>query len=330
MSRMRRREFITLLGGAAAWPLAAHAQQRGGMRRIGVLMPLAADDAEAMARITTFVQTLQELGWTAGRNLRIEYRWAANAERIGRSAAELVALAPDVILSTGSPATAALQQATRTMPIVFVAVTDPVGAAFVDSLAQPGGNVTGFTSGEFPMSGKWLELLKEIAPGVTRVAVLRDASIATAIAQLGVLQSAAPSFGIEVSPVGLRETGEIERAIEAFARGPNGALIVTAIGPALLRRELIIKLAARHRLPAVYPSRVYVSDGGLISYGRSTVDLYQHAASYVDRILKGEKPADLPVQNPTKYELVINLSTAKALGLTVPPTLLARADEVIE
>jgi len=329
---VKRREFITLLGGAAvAWPLAARAQQPERMRRVGVLMNLTADDPEASARVTAFAQGLQQLGWTAGHNVRIDYRWdAGDADRSRRYAAELVALAPDVILAVGSPAVAALQQATRTLPIVFVNVADPVGAGYVDSLAQPGGNLTGFIVYEYGTSAKWLELLKAIAPELKRVAVLRDAAIAAGPAQFGVIQAAAPSFGVEVRPVGVRDADEIERAVTAFARFSNGGLIVTGSVLAAVHRKLIIALAARDRLPAVYPYRYFATSGGLISYGPDTTDPFRRAAGYVDRILKGAKPADLPVQAPTKYELVINLKTANALGLKIPPTLLARADEAIE
>jgi putative tryptophan/tyrosine transport system substrate-binding protein len=328
---MKRREFITLLGGAAAWPLAVQAQQREKMRRVGVLMNRTADDPQSPVRLAAFLQGLQEAGWTDGRNVRIEYLWGANdVERSRNYAAELVALAPDVILASGSAAVAALQQATRTLPIVFVTVVDPVGSGFVDSLARPGGNITGFPLFEYGISGKWLELLKEIAPPVTRVAVLRDPALASGGGQLGAIQSVAPSFGVEWSPVNMRDAGEIERGVTAFARSPNGGLIVTGSTLATLHRDLIVALAARHRLPAIYPQRYYLTGGGLISYGADTTDPYRRAAGYVDRILKGEKPADLPVQAPTKYELVINLKTARALGLEVPPTLLARADEVIE
>jgi ABC-type uncharacterized transport system substrate-binding protein len=326
-----RREFITLLGGAAvAWPLAARAQQPERMRRIGVLMNLAADDPEALGRITTFVQSLQQLGWTNGRNMRIDARWAAgNADNFRKYAAELVALSPDAILSTSTVAVLSLQQATHTVPLVFVQVIDPVGAGIVASLARPGGNATGFALFEFGMSGKWVELLKEIAPGVRRVAVLRDLSVG--IAQLAAIQAVAPSLGLELSAVGgVRDVEEIESAVTAFARSPNSGLIVTASTPAVIHRELIATLAARHRLPAVYAFRYNVMAGGLISYGPDALDPYRRAAGYVDRILKGEKPADLPVQAPTRYELVVNLNTAKALGLAVPDTLLARADEVIE
>ena len=329
---IKRREFISLLGGAAAaWPLAARAQQSERVRRVGVLMNLTADDDDASPRVTALAQGLQQLGWTAGRNVRIDYRWGAvDADRSRRYATELLALAPDVILASSSPAVAALQQATPTVPIVFVNIIDPVGAGFVDSLAQPGGNATGFISYEYGLSAKLLELLREIAPELKRVAVLRDPAIATGIGQLAVIQAAAPSFGVEVRPVGVRDADEIERAITAFARSSNGGLIVTGSPLTALHRKLIIALVARHRLPAVYPFRYYPTSGGLISYGPDTTDPFRRAAGYVDRILKGEKPSDLPVQAPTKYELVINLKTAKALGLEVPPTLLARADEVIE
>jgi putative ABC transport system substrate-binding protein len=328
---VKRREFITLLGGAAAWPLAADAQEPQRMRRIGVLMNAAAADPEGRARLAAFLQELQQLGWTDGRNVRIDTRWGAgDAERFRRYAAELVALAPDVILAAGSPVMGALQQATRTVPIVFALVADPVGSGYVASLARPGSNATGFASTEFGISGKWLELLKEITPGVTRVAVLRDPTNALGIGQFAAIQSVAPSFGVELSPIDVRDAGEIERDITAFARSSNGGLIVPAGPLAALHRELIIKLAARHRLLTVYPTRFFAAGGGLISYGPNTIDPFRGAASYVDRILKGEKPADLPVQAPTKIELVINLRTAKALGLVMPPTLLARADEVIE
>jgi putative ABC transport system substrate-binding protein len=329
---MRRREFITVLGGAAAaWPLYARAQQGDRMRRIGVLMSLTADDPEGQVRLTAFLQGLQQLGWTDGRNVRIDTRWGAgDADRSRRYAAELIALAPDVILASGTSTMGPLLRATRTVPIVFTQVTDPVGAGFVDSLARPGGNATGFTLSEYGISGKWLELLKEIAPRVTRVAVLRDPDMAAGSGQLGAIQSVAPSFGVELSPVNVRDAPEIERAVAAFARGSNGGLIVSASGLAIVHRDLIITLAARHRLPAVYFARYFVTGGGLISYGSDNIDPHRRAAGYVDRILKGEKPADLPVQAPTKYELVINLKTAKALGIEVPPMLLARADEVIE
>jgi putative tryptophan/tyrosine transport system substrate-binding protein len=329
---MKRREFITLLGGAAAtWPLAARTQQPDRVRRIGVLMNGAADDPEQQARLTGFLQGLQQLGWTDGRNVRIDTRWGAgDVERFRSYAAELVALVPDVILASGSPVMASLQQATRTVPIVFALVSDPVGSGYVASLARPGGNATGFASTEFGISGKWLELLKEITPGVTRVAVLRDPANALGIGQFAAIQSVAPSFGVELSPIDVRDAGEIERDITAFARSSNGGLIVPAGPLAALHRELIITLAARHRLLTVYPTRFFATGGGLISYGPNTIDPFRGAAGYVDRILKGENPADLPVQAPTKIELVINLKTAKALGIEVPPTLLARADEVIE
>jgi putative ABC transport system substrate-binding protein len=329
-SYIGRRKFLATLGGAAAaWPLAARAQQPERARRIGVLMNLAADDPQALSRITAFVQGLQQLGWTEGRNMRIDTRWAAgDAARFHRYAEELLALAPDVVLASGTPAIQALQQATRTVPIVFASVGDPVGMGLVASLARPGGNITGFTPMEFGFGAKWLELLKEIAPRVTRVAVLRDLTIGPA--QLSAIQAVAPSFGVELSAVGVREASEIERAIAAFARSSNAGMIVTASTAAAVQRDLIITLAARHRLPAVYPFRYLVTSGGLISYGANTIDIYRHAAGYVDRILKGEKPGDLPVQQPTNYELVINLKTAKALGIEMPASVLARADEVIE
>jgi ABC-type uncharacterized transport system substrate-binding protein len=366
---MRRREFITLIGGAAAgWPLAAQAQR---MRRIGVLVAVG-DDPESRGRITAFVQALQELGWTEGRDIRIDARWGGgDPDRFRRYAAELVALAPDVILVSGGSGVGPMLQATRTVPIVFVQVTDPVGAGFVDSLARPGGNATGFTHFEYGISAKWLELLKQIAPGVTRAAVLRDPAIASGVGQFAVIQSVAPPLGVELTPVNVRDAEEIERAVTAFAqaalasgasgqrgnsiarahsasedareragntrpepgssaRGSNGGLIVTASALAVVHRDLIITLAARHKLPAIFPFRFHVTGGGLISYGPDTVDPHRRAAGYVDRILKGEKPADLPVQAPTRYELVINLKTAKALGIDVPPALLVRADEVIE
>jgi putative tryptophan/tyrosine transport system substrate-binding protein len=329
---IRRREFIVAFGSASlTLPLPARAQQPEPMRRIGVLMPLAADDLEAQARITAFVQGLQQLGWNDGHNVRIDIRWAAeNADDTRKYAAELVALTPDVILATGSATVAALQQATRTVPIVFVQIADPVGSGLVESLARPGGNATGFTLFEYGLSGKWLELLKEIAPRVTRAGVLRDASIPGGTGQLGAIQSVASSLGVELRPIDVRDAGAIERAVTAFAHGSNGGLIVTASVLANVHRDLLITLAALHRLPAVYSDRVFVTGGGLISYGPYRVDQYRRAADYVDRILKGEKPADLPVQAPTKYELVINLKTAKALDLIVPPTLLTTADEVIE
>ena len=326
-----RRDFITLLGGAAAWPLAARAQQGDRMRRIGVLMPGVADDPEYQARNAAFLQGLGALGWIIGSNVRIDYRWAAgNAERYRQYAAELAALAPDAILTASSPALAALQQATRTVPIVFVNVIDPVGSGFVDSLARPGGNTTGFLLFEYSLSGKWLELLKQIAPNVTRAGVFRDTGNPAGNAQFGAIQTMAPSLGVEVSPVNLRDASDIERAVMAFARSANGGLIVTGSPTAAVHRALIIELAARYRLPAVYYARWFVASGGLVSYGPDFIDQHPRAAGYVDRILKGEKPSDLPVQAPVKYELAINLKTAKALGLEVPPMLLARADEVIE
>jgi putative tryptophan/tyrosine transport system substrate-binding protein len=329
---MKRRAFIVLLGGgAAAWPLAARAQQPERMRSIGVLMSLAADDPDAQARVAAFRQGLQQLGWTDGRNVQIDIRWAAgDADHMRRYAAELVALTPDVILAIGAAVTGPLRQVTRTVPIVFVQVTDPVGAGFVVSLARPGGNATGFIQFEYGMAGKWLELLKEIAPGVKRVAVIRDPDISAGPGQLGAIQSVAPSFGVELKPVGVRDAAEIKQTLDSFARGSNGGLLVTGSTLALVHRDLITTLATRHKLPAVYFQRPFVDAGGLISYAPDHIEPFRRAAGYVDRILKGEKPADLPVQAPTKYELVINLKTAKALGLEVPPTLLARADEVIE
>ena len=329
---MKRREFITLLGGAAAaWPVVVRAQQADRVRRIGALMYLDADDPESPARVAAFARGLQELGWIEGRNIQIEYRWGGgDMDRVRRFAAELVALASDVILVSSGSALAALQNATRTVPIVFVNVTDPVGAGYVASLSRPGANTTGFTLFEYGTSGKWLELLKQIAPAMTRAAVIRDPSITSGTAQFAAIQAVAPSIGVELTPVDARDAGGIEQTIAGFARGSNCGLIVTASPSAFRRRELIIALAARHRLPAVYPIRASVASGGLISYGTDEIDQQYRAAGYVDRILKGEKPADLPVQAPTKYELVINLKAAKALGLEVPPTLLARADEVIE
>jgi len=322
-----RRELLAALGGAvAAWPLAARAQQ-GATKRIGVLMA----GPEAQARLTAFVQGLQQLGWTVGQNIQVDYRWGSgNADAMRKYAAELIALAPHVMMVDGSPAVVAVQAAGSKMPIVFGAVIDPVGGGFVESLARPGGDVTGFLMYEYGISGKWLELLKEIAPRVTRAAVLRDVAIAAGSGQLGAIQSVAPQLGVKLHPVGVRDANEIERGIAAFARRSNGGLIVTGSGLAVIHRDLIVTLAARHKLPTVYYRRLYVTDGGLISYGPDFTDQFWRAASYVDRILKGEKPADLPVQAPTKYELVINLKTAKALGLEIPTTLLARADEVIE
>jgi ABC-type uncharacterized transport system substrate-binding protein len=328
---IRRREFISLLAGAAAWPMLAHAEQSERMRRIGVLMNLAANDSEALRRTTALVQGLQRLGWTEGGNVRLDTRWGAGSADLFRTyAAELVALKPDVLLAASGATMPSLLQATRTVPIVFVQVPDPVGAGFVESLARPGGNATGFTNFEYGLSGKWLELLKETAPRVTRAAVLRDSSDPAGIGQWGAIQSMAPSLGVDASLIGVRDADEIERGIAAFGRGSNGGLIVTGGAPAAVNRKTIIALATRHRLPAVYPFRFFVSEGGLISYGPDTIDQFRRAAGYVDRILKGENPADLPVQAPTKYELVINMKTAKALGLDIPATVLARADEVIE
>jgi ABC-type uncharacterized transport system substrate-binding protein len=330
---MRRREFITHFGVAAlAGPRAARAQQPDRVRRVGVLMSRAAGDPEEQARFAGFLQGLQKLGWTDGRNVRIDYRWAAaDADRSRTYAAELVALAPDVILASGSTSVAALLQTTRTVPIVFVNVIDPVGAGYVARLARPGGNATGFTAFEYSLSGKWLELLKEIAPNLTRIAILRDPALAAGIGQFAAIQAMAPSsFGVELSPIDVRDGGEIERDVATFAREPNGGLIVTGSSSAAVHRELIVMLAARHQLPAIYPFRYFVNSGGLISYGPDPIDVFRRAAGYVDRILKGENAADLPVQAPTTYELAINLKTAKALGLTLPPSVLARADEVIE
>jgi putative ABC transport system substrate-binding protein len=329
---MNRRSFITLLGGTAtAWPLAARAQQRERMRRVGILTPFAADDAEGQARLTAFAQALQQAGWTLGQNLRLDYRWGdGKPDTMRKHAANLAELAPDVILANSSAAVSPLLQVNRTVPIVFAAVADPVGAGYVESLAQPGGNATGFTALEYQFAGKWLELIKEIAPRVTRLAVLRDSAIAAGPGQFGVLQAFAPSLGLELRPVDLREAREIERSISTFAQGSNGGLIVTGSPAATAHRNLIVALAARNRLPAVYYLPVFCAAGGLICYGVDFLDQFRRAGGYVDRILKGEKPSDLPVQAPTKYELVINLKTAKALGLDIPPTLLARADEVIE
>jgi putative tryptophan/tyrosine transport system substrate-binding protein len=328
---MQRREFIAGLGSAAAWPLAAHAQQREQMRRIGVLATaLAADDPEWQARGTAFVQGLQELGWTAGRNVRIDYRWAlGNADRLRRYAAEIAAMAPDVILAGGTPAVMALQQATRAVPIVFANVSDPVGLGYVASLARPGRNTKGFMNAEFGVSAKSLQLLKQVAPSVTRAAVVRGTATADGVGQFAAIQALAPSFGVELTPIDVRDI-EIEPAFAEFARSANGGLIILLFGPSPAQRNLMIALAARHRLPAVYSSRNFVTDGGLISYGPDQIDLYRQAASYVSRILKGERPADLPVQAPTKFDLAINLKTAKALGITIPETRLATADEVIQ
>ena len=328
---LKRREFVSLLGGAVAWPIAARAQQQERIRRVGALISLTADDPQSKARVAAFLRGLQPLGWTDGRNLHIDYRWGeGDAGHMHSHAAELIALAPDVVVAGGSEATATFQQATRNVPIVFVNVVDPVGAGFVDSLSRPSGNATGFMVFEYGISPKWLELLKQIAPSVTRVAVIRDAAIASGIGQFGAIRAVSSSFGMEVSPIGASDALEIERAVSAFAHGPSGGMIVTGSPSTAFHRDLLIRLAVRHRLPAVYPLRLFADSGGLISYGADTVDQYRLAAAYVDRILKGDRPADLPVQAPTKYDLVINLKTAKALGLDVPPILLARADEVIE
>jgi putative tryptophan/tyrosine transport system substrate-binding protein len=328
---MRRRQVITLLGGAAAWPLAARAQQSERVRRVGVLMPHVENNSVAQARIAALSQELQQLGWGVGRNLTIDVRWAGPyAAGIRKQAGELVASAPDVILANGSVAVGPLLEVTRTVPIVFVIVPDPVGGGFVDNLARPGGNATGFMQFEYGLSGKWLELLKQIAPGVTRAAILRDPTSPTGTGQFGAIQSVAPALGVEVSPLGMSDAREMERAVAAFARAPNGGLIVTGSALAQLHRDLIISLAARHKLPAIYFERFFVTAGGLISYGPDLVDQFRRAADYVNRVLKGEKPADLPVQAPTKYELVANLKTAKSLSLDIPSTVLARADEVIE
>jgi putative tryptophan/tyrosine transport system substrate-binding protein len=329
---MQRREFITLAVGAAiAWPLVARAQQPAPMRRVAVLLPVTADDPDFQARLGAFLQGLQEAGWSIGRNLRIDTRWAGSkADDIRRHVAELVMIAPDVILAYGTSTLRPLLQATRTVPIVFPVAGDPVGGGIVESLARPGGNATGFMTTEYSVGGKWLELLKEIAPGLTRVAVLRDPTQGSGTSQFAVIQAMAPSLRVEVNPVGTREGAEIDRAVAALARSPNGGLIVTSGAASVTHRALIIGLAAQHKLPAVYFERTFVTAGGLISYGADYIDQYRRAAGYVDRILKGEKPADLPVQAPVKYELVINLKTARALGIEVPPTLLVRADEVIE
>jgi ABC-type uncharacterized transport system substrate-binding protein len=329
---MRRREFITLLGGATvAWPVAARAQQSERMRRVGVLMNVAGDDPTGQTRLLTFAQALAQAGWIDGHNIRIDVRWGAgDPERIRKYAAELVALAPDLILASGGTTLGPLREVSRTVPTVFTGVGDPVGAGFVDNLARPGGNATGFVAFEWSISGKWVDLLKEIAPGVTRAVVLRDSGLASGASQFAVIQAMAPSLRVEIKPVNVGGAAEIERAVAAFARAPNGGLIATGGGRVRFHRDLIVKLAARHKLPAVYYDRVYVDSGGLISYGPDFVDQFRRAAGYVDRVLKGEKPADLPVQQPTKYELVINLKTAKALGLEMPASVLARADEVIE
>jgi putative ABC transport system substrate-binding protein len=329
---MQRREFVALLGGAAvAWPLVARAQQGERMRRIGILLAGSTDEPDYEARVAASLKVLQQLGWTDGRNLRVEVRFGGGSDAdIRRKVAELVAFAPDVILTGGTTTLAQLSRATRTVPIVFMSAVDPVGSGFVESLARPGGNITGFMQFEYNLSGKWLELLKQIAPAVTRAAVLRDATTTSGIGQFAVIQSVAPSVGVDVVPINVRDAGEVERAITAFAHSPTGGLIVTSSARVAAHRDLIVALAARYRLPTVYHRRLFAAAGGLISYGADTVELARLAAAYVDRILKGEKPADLPVQAPTKYELVINLKTAKALGLTIPPTLLTRADEVIE
>jgi len=329
---LKRREFISLLGGAtAAWPLTAQAQQPDRMRRIGVLMNRAAASPDGQARLAAFQQALQQLGWSDGRNIRIDIRWGADDVDLERRyAAELIALMPDVILAAGSVSVAAVQQASRSVPIVFASVGDPVGVGFVDSLARPGGNATGFMAWEYSLSGKWLELLKEVARGVKRAAVLRDTANPGGIGEFSAIQAVAPSLGVEVSAVDVRDAGEIERSIAAFARSANGGLVVTATATATVHNDLIIALAARHKLPAVYGNRFAVTGGGLISYGTDLIDQFRRAAGYVDRILKGAKPTDLPVQAPTKYELVVNLKTAKALGLDVPASVLARADEVLE
>jgi putative ABC transport system substrate-binding protein len=328
---VRRRDLIALLGGAAAWPLAAGAQQRERLPRVGVNMNSPADSSDGKARIGAFLQGMQQLGWVDGRNVQIDIRWGGltDIEKNRKNAADLVALAPDVILATTGPSAAALQRATRTIPIVFAMVLDPVGADIVESLSRPGGHTTGFMQFEFSLAGKWIELLKQIAPNVTRAAVFRDPGNPSGIGQFAVIQALAPPLAMEVTPVNVRDAREIERIVTAFARTPNGGLIATG-GGASAHRELIFKLAALHRLPAVYPYRNYVDEGGLISYGPDIPGLFRQAAGYVDRILKGEKPTDLPVQAPTKYEMVLNLKTAKALGLDVPPSVLARADEVIE
>jgi len=332
---MHRRKFLGFVGGAAAgWPLVPRAQaQADRSRLIGVIMPLSSDDAEAQGRLAAFRQALQDLGWTVDRNLRIEYRWGAgDSDRDRRNAAELIGLNPDVILATGSPTLEPLLRATRTVPIVFAQVADPVGAGLVASLSRPGGNATGFTNSDYTSAGKWLELLKEVAPGTKRVALLRDAKTASGIGQWGASEAFARSFDFELRPINISAPAEIERSIDTFVRDGDAAagMIVTNSGPSIVHRQLVIGLAARYRLPAVYPQRLFASSGGLISYGSDPIDSYRRAAGYVDRILKGAKPSDLPVQNPTKFQLMINLKTAKALGLMVPQTLLARADEVIE
>jgi putative tryptophan/tyrosine transport system substrate-binding protein len=328
---MRRRDFVTLFGGAAAWPIAAHAQQHEQMRRVGIIMPATADDAIWQDRVGAFLQAMGLLGWTIGRNVRIDTRWATtNAAEIRKHAAELAALAPDAILAGGTSSVAPMLQATRITPIVFTMTNDPVGAGFVDNLARPGGNATGFMNWEFSIGAKWLELLKEIAPGITRVALLRDASQAFTINAFATVQAVAPSLGVEVIPINMRDAGEIEQSVANFARSLNGGLIPSPSGAVVSHRDLIVTLAARHKLPAIYWERFFVAAGGLMSYGPNNIEEFQQAAGYVDRILKGERPADMPVQAPTKYDLVINIKTAKALGLIVPNALIGRADEVIE
>jgi putative tryptophan/tyrosine transport system substrate-binding protein len=328
---MRRREFISLLGSAAAWPLTARAQPSDQTRRIGVLLNLAEDDPETRARLAAFLEALQGLGWSQGRNLQIDYRWGVgDPSRHRANIAELVALAPDVILVHGSTIMGPLQRATRTVPIVFVSVADPIAGGFVDSLAKPGRNATGFTSSDYGMAGKWLELLKQIAPQITRVAVIRDPLQVSGGGQLGAISAVAPLLGVELNPLGLGDAAEIKRTITAFARQPNGGLLVTTAAEAQIHRELIISIAEKNKLPAIYPYRLFVRSGGLMAYGPDVSDEYRRAASYVDRIFKNEKPSDLPVQAPTKYELVINMKAAQAIGLTVPPSLLIRASEVVE
>ena len=328
---MKRRNFMSLLGGAAAWPFAARAQQPEPMRRVGVLMQIAEGDAESKIQVAEFLRELRELGWVVGRNVKLDTRWAGgDSDRIRKYAAELVALAPDVVLASGGTVVGALQQASRTVPIVFVNVTDPIGRGYVASLAEPGGNATGFTSFEFGIGGKWLELLKQIAPGVARVAVLRDPVITAGMGYLAAIHALAPSFGVEVSPVDVRVKSDMERAIAAFARTPNGGLIITPDPAAIAHREVIIALASQYRLPAIYPFRYFAAEGGLISYGPSAIEQLRRAANYADRILKGEKPGNLPVQAPIKFELAISLKTAKALDVAVPQTLVSRADELIE
>ncbi|MHB8270467.1 ABC transporter substrate-binding protein [Bradyrhizobium sp.] len=331
---MRRREFITFVGGAAvttAWPLILRAQESSAMRRIGALLGVSADDPDARVRVAAFLQGLQQLGWIVGGNLRIDFRWSAgSSDELHKYATELVRLAPEVIFAGGGTSLGALLQATGTTPIVFAVVPDPVGSGFVDSLARPGRNATGFMQFEYSLSGKWLELLKQIAPGLTRAGILWDPAVPAGIGQFAVIQSVAPSLGVELTPVNVRNAAEIERSIAEIARSASMGLIVTASALALVQRDLIVKLAAKHKVPAIYFQREFVDNGGLVSYGSNWVDQYRRAATYVDRILKGEKPANLPVQAPTKYELIINLKIAKAMGLTLPPPLLALADEVIE